>query len=221
MVHEFQPRPLPTFDEYADAAKSVQQKMDADSLDARNYLSAIALRNESGKSFARDAARMANAVELIDPDTGQYADVERRRGRALFLGALAGYSLLYEIYNVSLPSSEMLTFVPPLTFHIESGDAVHNINSFHAALLTAGSEGRRYLGEPTNNHIAMWSEQAVTRPEYRPTFLAGTGLITLAGVEMQEQRIELFQQNLIKEHVDSNSEFDWDAALVDLKETGE
>lgn len=221
MVHEFQPRPLPTFDEYADAANSVQQKMDANNLDARNYLSAIAIRTESGKSFARDAVRMANSVEPINPDTGKYADVERRRGRALYLGALAGYSLLYEIYNVSLPSSEMLTFLPPLTVNVKPGDAVHNINSLHSAILTTGSEGRRYLGGPTNSRVAMWSEQAVTRPEYRPSFLAGAGLITLAGVEMQEQRIELFQQNLIKEHVDSNTEFDWDAALVDLREKGE
>lgn len=221
MVHEFQPRPLPTFDEYTQALRSVQQKMDTVGLDARQYLTDVGVTTESGKSFARNAVGMANAVELTNPDTGNYADAERRRGRALYLGAMAGYAMLYEIYNVSLPSSEMLTFLPPLVVDIRPGDATHNINSLHYAILTTGSEGRKQLGGPANSHLALWSERSVTLPEHRPTFLAATGLITLAGIEMQTKRIQQFEQEQIQEYVDSSADFDWDAALAELKENGE
>lgn len=217
MMNEFQPRPLPTFDDYRDAANSVQQKMENRGMDARIYFLSIGAGVESAKCFARNAVSMANAVEPVDVNTGEYADTQRRRGRALYLGALAGYSILYEIYNVSLPSSKMLTYVPPLAMSVKPGNIEHNIDALHNAILSAGDEGRYYLGAEANTRVISWSEQAVTLSEHRPTFLAATGLITVAGVEMQSRRIRRFEQHLDQDD-DLERQPDWDAALIDLIE---
>lgn len=221
MVHEFQPRPLPTFDEYTNAVYSVQRKMDTHGLDAREYLSGLGMSITSAKDFARSAVALANAVEPINPDTGKYQDAERRRGRALYLGAMAGYALLYELYTVSLPSSQMFEFIPSLIVDVKPGDAAHNTNALHTAIVATGLEGMHHLGGKANSRLAVWSERAVTRPEHRPSFLAATGLITVAGVQMQTQRIEQFWLTHMQEHVQSNAEFDWDSALLGLKESGE
>jgi hypothetical protein len=217
MTHEFQPRPLPDVDEYTAASEAVQGKMNARNMNAKVYLSSFGLELDSTKAFARTAAQLANSVELTDESTGAYADPERRRGRATYLGALGGYAILREIYGVSLPASDLFESLPPIAVDINYGDSGYNINSLHESLMRLGREGLLDVGKPTVDRFSEWSGQAVSRPEYRPTFVAIAGLVIVAGTAMQTKRIEQFHTERIQEHIEAGAEFDWDRAWLDLK----
>ncbi|MFZ1249856.1 MAG: hypothetical protein WAR37_00165 [Candidatus Microsaccharimonas sp.] len=219
MIHEFQPRPLPDASDYTNAVQAVEKDIEATGLDPEIYFSKYGLNIASIIEFSKSATQLANAIEPVDKETGLRIDFDRRLGRSLYLGAKAGYAILRHIYGVSLPAP-MLKYVPPFKVDLTSNDPSTKTNNIHAAVLNMGAEGSNIYGDGAFYQLVKWSERAVSRPEYRSTFIAGSGIIALAGVNMQKQRIEQFQIDQLHEHVDSNRTFDWDSALEKLNSGG-
>ncbi len=213
MSLEFPPRPLPTHDEYSEAIDVVQNRIDRSGISAKDYFLSQSLRLDSAKAFAAKAAQTANAIEPLDPETFQNADGDKRLGRAYFLGSLAAYRVVRELYSTGLPASTLLDHVPTLGVEIIEGDPVHNRIALYQAIEEMGSQGFELYGRNAQTRMQTWAETSVSNPSFRPAFAVAAGIVAIATTNLQVKRIESYDRLQLENMADSADEINWDFGL--------
>lgn len=220
MAEAFEPRPLPTVHDYADAARHVNGMLTPSPEFTHKLLEGQINLTESSQRFAAMATKLGVLIEPVDAETSEPLDPEARTAQAFLLGSLAGIMVARELHGPHLKQSELYGGVP--SFPVPSNVPKNEFRyAYSEEILEYGRTGIERIGAEAADTLEDIGYRVAEDVRSQSIFMKAVGIVTLTAYTIHETAIENWRRASIQDAVDAPADIDWDAGLQALTGNGD